>query len=201
MLEDPDDLASLDGIIGLAESFNRKVLAEGIETWEQASALVRMGCDFGQGYAIARPMPGESVITWLTHWRENFRFFNPPRLNRARAPLLIAYAEHRAWFRDLSALRDEGIVERTLAANRCTCQFGRWMGDQGHLIFPQSLLTEKIIQIHDRIHHCDAILLSGSTAVESYFTSADWDEIEKLHSELSALVWELLDASDAQQVT
>ena len=197
MLEDPDDLAILDGVIGLAESFNRKVLAEGIETWEQAAALVRMGCDFGQGYAIARPMPGASVTEWLSHWRANVRFFNPPRMNRGRAPLLIAYAEHRAWFRDLKALRDGGLVEGAVLENRCGCKFGNWMSEQGRFIFPQSSLVENIAQMHDRVHHCEAALLAGSSEVEAQSTIADWDELEKLHSDLSVLVWELLDAPDA----
>ncbi len=44
-------------IIGLAEGLDLKVVAEGIETKEQAEALRKMGCGFGQGYRFAGRSP------------------------------------------------------------------------------------------------------------------------------------------------
>ena len=44
-------------IIGLAHNLERTVLAEGIETAEQAQRLRAMGCDYGQGYHYGRPLP------------------------------------------------------------------------------------------------------------------------------------------------
>uniref|UniRef100_E6QR57 Diguanylate cyclase/phosphodiesterase with PAS/PAC and GAF sensor(S) n=1 Tax=mine drainage metagenome TaxID=410659 RepID=E6QR57_9ZZZZ len=45
MLGDPDDLAILDGVIGLATAFQRKVIAEGVETVEHGELLLQLGCE------------------------------------------------------------------------------------------------------------------------------------------------------------
>ena len=68
MLDDPDDLAILKGVLGLAEAFNRPVIAEGVETPEHGEMLLRLGCHWGQGYAIARPMPAHELPLWLGTW-------------------------------------------------------------------------------------------------------------------------------------
>lgn len=64
MLEDNGDRAIVQGIIALAGAFNLKVVAEGIETEEQFRVLCAMGCETGQGYGIARPMPAAKIIHW-----------------------------------------------------------------------------------------------------------------------------------------
>jgi len=71
MLDDPDDYAIIDGIIGLADSFNREVIAEGVETTELGLMLLNMGCDQAQGYGIAKPMPAEKFLTWLNLYVPN----------------------------------------------------------------------------------------------------------------------------------
>lgn len=68
MLDDPDDLAILDGVIRLAQAFRRSVIAEGVETQAHCDALLELGCELGQGYAIARPMPPQELSQWLEAW-------------------------------------------------------------------------------------------------------------------------------------
>jgi EAL domain-containing protein (putative c-di-GMP-specific phosphodiesterase class I) len=65
MLDDPDDLAILEGVIRLAEAFHRNVIAEGVETQAHCQALLELGCELGQGYAIARPMAANALQAWL----------------------------------------------------------------------------------------------------------------------------------------
>lgn len=69
MLVDADDLAILDGVIGLARAFKREVIAEGMETIAQGTRLLQMGCEQAQGYGIARPMPAADLPGWLRRWR------------------------------------------------------------------------------------------------------------------------------------
>jgi diguanylate cyclase (GGDEF)-like protein/PAS domain S-box-containing protein len=64
MLEDPDDLAILHGVIGLAAAFKCEVIAEGVESTEQGTALLNLGCELAQGYGIARPMSAEQLHAW-----------------------------------------------------------------------------------------------------------------------------------------
>jgi EAL domain-containing protein (putative c-di-GMP-specific phosphodiesterase class I) len=69
MLDDPDDLAILQGIIGLAAAFNREVIAEGVETVAHGTALLQLGCELAQGYGIARPMPPDQLPAWAATWQ------------------------------------------------------------------------------------------------------------------------------------
>jgi diguanylate cyclase (GGDEF)-like protein/PAS domain S-box-containing protein len=69
MLEDPDDLAILQGVIGLAAAFRRQVIAEGVETVAHGTLLLQLGCELAQGYGIAQPMSAEQMPAWSTAWR------------------------------------------------------------------------------------------------------------------------------------
>jgi diguanylate cyclase len=53
-------------MINLAKALDMTVIAEGIESAEQAAALKAMGCNLGQGYYYARPMPLEDALQLLT---------------------------------------------------------------------------------------------------------------------------------------
>lgn len=63
-----DDCAIVEGVIGLAKAFRRDVIAEGVETTAQGAALLQLGCDLAQGFAIARPMPVGDIPQWLSNW-------------------------------------------------------------------------------------------------------------------------------------
>jgi diguanylate cyclase (GGDEF)-like protein/PAS domain S-box-containing protein len=69
MLESSDDLAIVQGIIGLSEAFSRELVAEGVETIELGNLLLHLGCDVAQGYGIAKPMPADEVVSWCQHWQ------------------------------------------------------------------------------------------------------------------------------------
>jgi len=71
MLDDPNDLAILKGIISLAEAFGRKVIAEGVETDVHSERLLELGCKLGQGYAIGRPMPATQIPSWCACYQEH----------------------------------------------------------------------------------------------------------------------------------
>jgi EAL domain-containing protein (putative c-di-GMP-specific phosphodiesterase class I) len=56
-------------VLGLGRSLGMKVVAEGVETAEQAGYLKAAGCDQVQGYFFARPMPAGDVPDFVTSWR------------------------------------------------------------------------------------------------------------------------------------
>ncbi len=62
---DQDDEAIIRTIIAMAETLNMQVIAEGIETREQLERLERLGCQEGQGYFYARPMPCADLIRFF----------------------------------------------------------------------------------------------------------------------------------------
>jgi len=69
MLVDSDSLSIVKGVIGLANAFNRNVIAEGVETEAHGTGLLALGCELGQGYFIARPMPADQIPSWIAKWR------------------------------------------------------------------------------------------------------------------------------------
>ena len=69
MLENDNDLAIIEGIVGLSNAFRRKVIAEGVETAEHGVRLLQVGCELAQGYGIARPMPAHDIPHWVAEWR------------------------------------------------------------------------------------------------------------------------------------
>jgi len=69
MLVDPDDLAILEGVIGLARAFGREVIAEGVETIAHGVQLIKLGCCLAQGFGIARPMPAQDLPSWAAQWQ------------------------------------------------------------------------------------------------------------------------------------
>jgi EAL domain-containing protein (putative c-di-GMP-specific phosphodiesterase class I) len=68
MLDDVNDLAIVESVIALAKSFKRDVIAEGVETIEHGSKLLKLGCELAQGYGIARPMPAKEFPAWTETW-------------------------------------------------------------------------------------------------------------------------------------
>ncbi|MBL0244008.1 MAG: EAL domain-containing protein [Rhodoferax sp.] len=61
----PDDAAIAGAIVAMARSLGLSVVAEGVETKEQADLLVAMGCNQVQGNYFARPMPERAFTTQL----------------------------------------------------------------------------------------------------------------------------------------
>ncbi len=56
-------------ITQLGKKLGLQVIAEGIETQAHYDALLKMECDEGQGFLIARPMLESAIGTWLTEWK------------------------------------------------------------------------------------------------------------------------------------
>ena len=56
-LPDPHDLSVVMAILAIADTYGLEVVAEGIETAQQADVLRSLGCELGQGYHYGRPVP------------------------------------------------------------------------------------------------------------------------------------------------
>lgn len=63
MIIDHRSMAVVRAIVGLAQGLDLKVVAEGVETREQAEALRALGCSYGQGYRFARPLAADQVMS------------------------------------------------------------------------------------------------------------------------------------------
>ncbi|HRJ23823.1 MAG TPA: EAL domain-containing protein [Thauera sp.] len=126
MLEDPDDLAILEGVIGLAKAFRRQAVAEGVESIVHARRLLLLGCEFAQGYGIARPMPAAAVPVWVTAWRPDPSWQSAAELGRDQVLLLYAGAELAHWCAlAAAALGNQGAEVPAFDIEGSA--FGRWL--------------------------------------------------------------------------
>jgi EAL domain-containing protein (putative c-di-GMP-specific phosphodiesterase class I) len=76
--------AAIAAVVGLATAFGMRCLAEGVETSVQLATAAELGCTHAQGFHIARPMPAEDVLDWMT----------ARRAGRTRPALVAAGAAH-----------------------------------------------------------------------------------------------------------
>jgi diguanylate cyclase (GGDEF)-like protein/PAS domain S-box-containing protein len=64
---DEQDIAIVNSVVNLAKTLNLSVTAEGIETAVQEAHLRSVGCERGQGYLFARPLPPETMAAMLAN--------------------------------------------------------------------------------------------------------------------------------------
>ena len=151
MLGDPDDLAILYGVIGLASAFHRQVIAEGVETIEHGELLLQLGCELAQGYGIARPMPAGEIPKWSAAWRPVPSWNNLPPMSRDDLPLLFASVEHRSWIATLeNSLRGES--ETPPALDHHHCHFGKWLYADGAARYGAYPAFQPIERLHQQVH-------------------------------------------------
>lgn len=63
-----DKQAVVDAIIQMSHRLKMKVVAEGVETEQQAALLKNLGCDFVQGYYYSKPIPMNELLELLPYW-------------------------------------------------------------------------------------------------------------------------------------
>ncbi|HLO62384.1 MAG TPA: EAL domain-containing protein [Azonexus sp.] len=155
LLNDSHNLVIVRSVIGLARSFQREVIAEGVETVEHGRFLIQLGCDRAQGYGIARPMPGDAFVDWAKHWQvpAEWRAISDIKWDETVYPLLIAEVAHRSWVDQLAfALEhDQPPPHRRLHDYR-QCQLSQWLANEGAAFFMRLPAFQAIDGPHRRMH-------------------------------------------------
>jgi EAL domain-containing protein (putative c-di-GMP-specific phosphodiesterase class I) len=69
----------LQTIVSLAKNLKLRTIAEGIETESQLAILQNLGCDYGQGYLMSKPLPVDQIEkllyqkqNWLPYTEKDF---------------------------------------------------------------------------------------------------------------------------------
>jgi diguanylate cyclase (GGDEF)-like protein/PAS domain S-box-containing protein len=151
MLDDPDDLAILEGVIGLAVAFRRFVIAEGVETIEHGSMLLQLGCDRAQGYGVARPMPAADFPQWVRNWTPDVVWGNVPVASRDGLPLVFAYVEYRSWIDGLVNYFHGGSGERMQNSHKPT-RLQAWLESTASEQHRHTFPYEELAAMHQRLH-------------------------------------------------
>lgn len=158
ILESPEELTILEGVLGLATAFRRQTVAEGVETVEQGLMLLQMGCKLAQGYGIARPMPADEFSGWAAHWHPDPRWAAALMVSVDERPLLHAGVEHRAWAAALEGfIKGDSQVEPKLS--RYQCQLGAWLYAEGPDGRSSQPVFQPIVALHWKIHALATIIM------------------------------------------
>jgi EAL domain-containing protein (putative c-di-GMP-specific phosphodiesterase class I) len=187
MLVDPDDLAILEGVLGLATAFSREVIAEGVEAVENGAMLLQLGCDFAQGYGIARPMPAHEMPAWLAAWRPDASWAELPPVSRDDLPLLFASVEHRSWIANIeNRIRGESEIPPTLDHHHC--HFGKWLYADGMVRYGIHPAFRSIETLHQQVH----VLAVGLLQLQAQCRNTEaLARVSELHSMRDALLGQL----------
>jgi diguanylate cyclase (GGDEF)-like protein/PAS domain S-box-containing protein len=152
MLDDPDDLSILEGVLSLANAFRLQTIAEGVEQIEHGTVLLQIGCDLAQGYGIARPMPAHLLPGWSAAWRADQAWTESPTYSHDVLPLIFTGVEHRAWGIDLkSYLKGESEAPPT-RNNLPFCRFCRLLETNTLSRFSSQPAFQDIRSSHLQMH-------------------------------------------------
>ncbi|MCD8513957.1 MAG: EAL domain-containing protein [Nitrincola sp.] len=197
MLEDPDDLAILDGIIGLANAFNRKVIAEGVETSEHSEMLLRLGCELGQGYAIGKPMPASMLNTWIESWRPTETHRTTQPVEHKNLPILFAIVEHIAWTKEIEHyVNGQQLLPPIIGKEEC--RFGQWLSGQQLSSTLNPTTLEKLQKYHDDLHHEAVNLISLKSNQQQEKARRGIETLHQKRLSLQQLLEALLKDSSSQ---
>ncbi|MCK0163575.1 bacteriohemerythrin [Marinobacter sp. S6332] len=173
MLNDPGDLSIISGIVGMSQAFGLQVLAEGVETEEHGDLLLRLGCELGQGYGIARPMKAEDLPGWVLNWQIPSDWHEQKPVAFQNILLLHAEVEHRYWVNRLEQwLQGKVDVLPTLQATHC--KVGSWIEQDGRRRFKNNPAFIELVIDHERLHQ------AGDEAVAAHAHGGEHVVNEKL---------------------
>ncbi len=186
MLGDANNLVIVQGILGLAKAFQRRVIAEGVETADQGRMLMQLGCDLAQGFSVARAMPGDELIEWATKWQPDplWRDIAEMRWEAADYPIMVAEVELRNWVTQITYTVREGqpLPHQCLHDSR-HCSFGRWYGDADALRYRAVPEFLDLAGHHERLH--------------AIVAEIDRDMREGRHAQARARIGQLIGEQDA----
>ncbi len=186
MLDDAEDAAIVNSVLGLARNFDRLALAEGVETEAHGQALIEFGCELGQGYAIARPMPADAVVNWLTQWQAPELWAQSEPTVARDVPALLAEVEHRAWLKHLHQF----VAKRQPMGPEPSaqqCRFGKWLAKHAtQSRFYQHPDFVVLIHLHDKLHEEARLLLTFAASNDPATTDKALAEVDALSAEVLA---------------
>lgn len=187
MLDDSENASIVHSILGLAHSFDRHTLAEGVETLEHGEVLIQLGCEMAQGYGIARPMPADAVEGWVSSWKPPPLWLHTQALESGDIPLLLMDIAHRQWIKTLCAhLENPHIAPPPLHSQ--TCRLGQWLARPSTVKRYRHAPAEfaHLVTQHEHVHaHAKRLIYKIKNALKNkdspqymLTSNPDWQALE-----------------------
>lgn len=167
ILRSPADRNLVQGVIGIARAFRRELIAEGVESAAHGLLLMDLGCELGQGFGIAEPMPPERLAAWIEASVPPSLWSSRTSVDWSAADLVLLGMEaaHRGWVESLVRYRSGGSSARALPELEPeACDFGRWYLDEGRNRYGGLTAFEVLDELHRRVHQHAGLLLEVDPA-------------------------------------
>ncbi len=189
MLDDPDDLAIVEGVIGLTQAFHRKVIAEGVETVEHGLVLLLLGCDLAQGFGIARPMPAGELPAWIAGFQpdELWSLATAFQWSREDLPMLISEVDHNRWKNALGAYLAGEEPSPPPLDHRC-CRFGKWLYGPDRQRYAAVDTFQSLEAAHFALHETGREMVLRKESGDGAAVDALRPQLEKYSGHISDLI-------------
>ncbi len=183
MLYSTDDLAILEGVLGLGLAFRRTIIAEGVETIEHGKTLLNIGYEFAQGYAIAKPMRAEHFLEWSNAWKPDVEWIKSCKFKKDDIELLYLAVVHNVWIKKVEGFLLD-TTNLTEAPNLHECNLQKWF-ESNIDTFASRESYKEATALHAKLHKLvlDIIELKKTSALVDY--SQKLQQIDEIKKELN----------------
>ena len=186
ILDDPSDYAIIDGVIGLANSFNRDVIAEGVETTEHGLMLLIMGCYEAQGYGIAKPMPASDFPKWLEGYRPNQNWLDcvPSKLTDKEIKVILFKLTQTHWknYFVSNIQSSPDVISGWPIMDGNSCHGDTWIKRARQEQVFSEIELDKLEQAHEEVHLIADI-------IQHKFQGGDIADAQKLLTEFQTVFY------------
>lgn len=199
MLDNSDDMAIVEGVIGLARAFRREVIAEGVRTGDHGVRLLQMGCHLAQGYGIAQPMPAEAIPAWLAAWKPDNAWILAGGLE-ARPDLdhlMMAEEDHLRCLQELQQILLVSPGKKQDAASAADPasglgRFAHWLNGTGRERFGHLPVFTEVETLHEKFHAGAEEVIAHHNAGRNEDAHAGIDKLHRIHENLAGCLHSLL---------
>jgi diguanylate cyclase (GGDEF)-like protein/PAS domain S-box-containing protein len=190
VLDNGDNLAIIEAIVGLGAAFSSAVVAEGVESAAHGVLLLHVGCDLAQGAAIAPAMAAAQVLPWIAAFKPDpsWQALAGRAFAKEDFPLLLTEVEHRRWLGQIEralASGDQGVGMKGALLDRGR-HHGFWNSGEGRLRYGMLAQFPAVEALHRQTHEAAA-------EVARLVEAGQRDEAQARLAELQAIQGHLID--------
>ena len=194
MLDDERDLTIIEGVLRLAADLKNPVVAEGVENVESAFVLLRLGCQYAQGFGIARPMPAEEIPGWFSNWSETniwHRLYAKTDEQHGPPDLGVSVFCHLNWLERFECSVREQDADASALLNETTCSLDKWYRGIGQARYGNQAGFAFIPPKHHHVHDVAASIVGHMRAGHNEQAIAQLDELQRSSDALLAALRKL----------
>ena len=187
MFDGGEHVAIVHSIVELSRTFNRRSVAEGVESEAHGNLLLQLGCVYGQGYCIGRPMPAEELPYWIKTWRPYSSWKSSKRVPYEHIPALFAEIEYLAWFGVLNTTINECMSPSSELFFRYK-RLQRWLKNPSNIdVYSSNSLFKNLAKDVALLHDSTSKFFSRPQTTDLAGRTLFLTSIQTLHEEVLSI--------------